>query len=383
MQRIRLLRAQSVAATLNVAAPTAASIGFTSASPSDKSIVINNSGGVGRSQTAVLTFTVFDNNGNGLANQLVTFSVNNGNTIVTLNTPSGTTGASGTVQATVNSLSTAGTFRVIASVTNGSIVETAISDTVTVTTGQPVQAAFSLSAASYNIEGWAHDGVTDTLTALIADINGNPVADGTPVVATTDSGAVGSSSLGGCVTVNGACTVQFRSQSPRYTVTGNGVRAGMATVKFSSSNQTTLPLSGTVTLFLSDSVPAHFYVNNVEVFDGQVFTTNTCSFGLQLEIDDLNYNPMPSGTTIAAINAVGVNPGTVYPTLVPNVPPWSTILTDSATTHYGSVHYIPLQVPATSCNVGGSGTFVSTFSVTVTTPLGTGRLINFVLHSPI
>ena len=376
--------ATPVVATLNVAAPTAASVGFVSATPSDKSIVIAGSGGNGRSQTAVLTFEVFDNNGNGLANQVVTFSVNNGTSVVLLNTPNGTTGATGTVQATVNSQSTAGTFRVIATLASSG--QSAISDTVVVTTGQPVQAAFSLSALPYNIEGWNYDNVQSILTALIADANGNPVADGTPVVTSTDSGAVGTSGIGGCVTLNGGCTVTFRSQNPRNMTTANGKRAGMATVSFASTNQTTTPLTGTVNVFLSGSAPVNYYVNGVSYTQGNLVTlaSAACSYVITLELDDINYNPLPFNTSVAVVNTTsGVTAGTIYPTTVPSIAPWSTILTDSATTHHGSIHYIPLQFPATSCNVSGNPAGASnTFSVLVATPLGTGTLINFKITNP-
>jgi hypothetical protein len=169
--------------------------------------------------------------------------------------------------------------------------------------------------------------------------------------------------------------------------TANGKRAGMATVSFASTNQTTTPLTGTVNVFLSGSAPVNYYVNSVSYTQGNLVTlaSAACSYVIALELDDINYNPLPFNTSVAVVNTTsGVTAGTIYPTTVPSIAPWSTILTDSATTHHGSIHYIPLQFPATSCNVSGNPAGASnTFSVLVTAlPSGTGTLINFKITNP-
>lgn len=46
-------------------------------------------------------------------------------------------------------------------------------------------------------------------------MNGNPVADGVPVVFTTSGGRIGSSARGGCTTLDGKCSVVFEVQDPR------------------------------------------------------------------------------------------------------------------------------------------------------------------------
>ncbi|TDK65927.1 beta strand repeat-containing protein [Sapientia aquatica] len=373
--------ATPVTATLNVVAPVAASINFVSAAPSDKSIVLQGSGGNGRSETAILTFKVVDINGVGLKGQTVTFT-NNFPTIATLNTASAVSQTDGTVTATVNSQSTAGTFRILATLASGL---SSLSDTITVTTGQPIQAAFSLSATSYNIEGWDNDNIPSNLGVLIADKNGNPVADGTPVVATTDSGAVGSSAVGGCQngTINGSCSVPFRSQNPRYGL-GNtaGKRAGLATIQFNSSNSTTLPLTGQLQVYLSGNTVAHVYSGGTEIFSGAAFTTNSCSiYNLNLEFEDLNFNPMPSGSTVSVINPLKVAAGTIFPALVPSIPP-NGLVPASAANRQGSTHNIPLTPDSTNCNAAGSGTYTSTFQVAVTTPLGKGTVYTFSLVYP-
>jgi hypothetical protein len=202
-------------ATMSAARPAAASVQFSAVSPVGKSIVIQGQGGLSRTETATLTFRVFDTFNKPLAGQPVVFDLVNGADI-TLNKTSDSTDANGEVITTVNSGKTPTTFRVKASLASG--VST-LSDSILVTTGLPVQTAFSLGVAKPNVEGWSYDSAVGspatTITVLLADQAGNPVPDGTPVAFQSSPGAVGSASMGGCTTTNGGCTVDFRSQNPR------------------------------------------------------------------------------------------------------------------------------------------------------------------------
>ncbi|MEG1456157.1 MAG: hypothetical protein RSC66_11385, partial [Comamonas sp.] len=76
------------------------------------------------------------------------------------------------------------------------------SDTLTVTTSTAVPGAFDLSASKYALNTDI-SGDASTIRIAVADANGNPVADGFPVVTTTTYGRVGTSGRGGCVTSNG------------------------------------------------------------------------------------------------------------------------------------------------------------------------------------
>jgi protocatechuate 3,4-dioxygenase beta subunit len=367
--------APSVTAALNIAAPVAASVKFVSATPSDKSIVIKGAGGNGRSETAILTFQALDTFGKPLPNQLVNFSVNSTNP-VTLQSTSATTGTDGTVTVAVNSGTLPTTFRVSATLPSG---QTTISDTVTVTTGQPVQAAVSLSTTSYNLEGWAYDNTQAMVTILLADQSGNPVADGTPVVFQADSGAVGTSAIGGCLTTNGGCNVTFRSQNPRYAV-GNsaGKRAGLATIN-ASTTSSAVTLTGQIGIFLSGSYAANAYLSpsGTAFTSGSTFS-NGSSCGtkyLVIEFDDLNNNPLPSGTTIAIANTTNLTAGTVLPGTVPSIGPHpltssGSIDVSSLAATQGSTHVFPLTPPAT-CNTAGTVDAGSgTFDIVITTPKG-------------
>jgi len=378
--------ATSITATLVVAQPTPASIQFVSASPSTDSIVIHGAGGNGRVETATLTYKVLDTFGNALPNEPVTFAVFPSG-VVTLGATSGITGSSGEVTVSVSSGSQPTTFRVNATLPSGL---TTISDTITVTTGQTSAPSFSLSVGTYNIEGWQYDNTTTNVTILLADAFGNPVADGTPVVFQTDSGAIGSSANGGCITANGACTVAFRSQNPRYgagaTTPPSGKRAGLATISVSTTTANTT-ISGQTGIFLSGSFVESVNVvssGNTVTSSGGAYSIAVASCGntsFDIQLNDINNNPMPFGTTItAAASSSGATPtptaviGKIFPSTVLDAGPGS--LTDT-TSILGTVHSVQFSPgggtgTATAC---GSGAQSGEIDLTVTTPKGNVTLV--------
>jgi hypothetical protein len=221
---------------------TPVAINFVTATPSDKSIVIQGAGGNGRTEVALLTFSVVDQTNTGVGNQTVTFSTQSTQP-VTLTSTSGVTGTDGKVSVALNSGTQPTTVRVIATVKDTSI--TAISDIVTVTTGQPTQAAFSLAAEKFYVEALNHDDVQDTITALLADQFGGAVADGTPVVFTTDGGAIVGTGGAKCLTVSGKCQVTWRSQLPHPA-------SGVATIVATSTNGTS-NLATSLKIYMSGS----------------------------------------------------------------------------------------------------------------------------------
>lgn len=380
--------AQSITAIIVVAPPVAASIGFVSATPTDKAIVIKGAGGNGRTETAVLTFLALDTAGQPLPNQTVTFMVNSTQP-VTLQATSAITGADGKVIVSVNSGTQPTTFRVIATLPGG---QSTISDSITVTTGQPVQAAFSLSAESFNIEGWLYDNEQTKINILLADQFGNPVADGTPIVFQADSGAVGSASIGGCTTTNGGCSVDYRSQNPRFGLANSaGKRAGLGTISVSSTSAL-VSLSGQFGVFLSGSFAENVYRTDgtrVDPYSINAMTTTSCGVNaLGLELNDLNFNPMPVKTTVEAINADKVTVLEIIPKQVLNVSPHTssgvrTLVPGSMAARQGSVHTIPIKT-SDKCVSGNTGyTETGTFDVKITTPKGNASAYSFSLTYPV
>jgi hypothetical protein len=125
-----------------------------------------------------------------------------------LATQTKTTAADGTVTTQVVAGTQPTPVRVRASTASGL---TAVSSNLTIQSGLPTQARFSLSVETFNIEGWQVDGTRTKVTIRAADRVGNPVPDNT-VINFRSSGAALQPS---CRTTGGACTVEFVSQANR------------------------------------------------------------------------------------------------------------------------------------------------------------------------
>lgn len=391
--------ATPVSGALAIAAPSAASVQFVAALPVDKSIVIRGQGGINRTETATLRFRVFDVFDRPLAGKRVEFSVSPANA-VTLNKASDSTDQNGEVITTVNSRDIPTTFRVQAvlpgTAANGRPDITTTSDSIVVTTGLPVQRAFSLSVSQGNVDGWSFDsGPTTpaaTVSVLLADAFGNPVADGTPIVFQTNLGAIGSSDKGGCTTVNGGCSVPFRTQNPRVAApntpatpcnTGAGstpdsTRPGVATICASTTDGTNTQFAST-TITFSDENVGRVYVNGAATPASAPFTS-PISLGsasaneskvFTVQLTDLNGNALPSGTTIAVTGAVNATSVEVTPETVPS------IFATTGTAPLGSNHSITVAATgAKPCTTAS----VANFSVRATTPRGAVTSIPFTLN---
>jgi hypothetical protein len=188
---------------------------FTGTNLPGTSIVLRGSGGQGRTESALLTFKVVDRNDKGLAGVDVAFNATTTTGGLTVLPARATTDADGNVTTTVSSGTIPTPVRVIAEASRNGKTVSGLSDTLTVSTGLPIQKSMSLSFDKYNIEGLEYDGVIANITVLLADQYGNPISDSAAINFVTSGGAVGTSSQGACTTVNGGCTVQFRSQDFR------------------------------------------------------------------------------------------------------------------------------------------------------------------------
>jgi hypothetical protein len=381
-----------------VGAPS--SIALVTAVPSDKSIVIKGEGGNGRTETATLTFKVLDTNNNPLAGQKVNFSTASKD--VVLNTASGTTDSAGLVVATVNSGTKPTSFSVKATVDGRTDISTG-SDSILVTTGLATQRSFSISTTVYNPEAWTFDSSPTTPAAkiqiLLADAFGNPVSDGTPITTQTNAGSVGSSNSGGCLTVNGGCTVDFRAQNPRVPTPGlpktacntygsdglgKGIRPdvdrpGVATICASSTNNLTTYFDS-IPIFLSGSTVEYLYLNSINNpidLNGErdmtkLLKLDTVAIGVpvtfSLQLNDINHNPMPAGSKVTVENLTNATAGAVIPATVSNAglnsifvqDPQGAIGSSQGTWHRFTITPTTAGCPGTNKDV--------TFSVQVVTP---------------
>ena len=230
------------------AAPAPAAINFIGSNPAGTAIVIKGTGGTGRSESAILTFRVVDYNNAPVNGAAVTFTINVDNGGATIAPLTATSNSDGLVTTTVSSGTNPASIVVGASAGTAPVV-TSQSDTLIVSNSVPVSGGFEIVAAKYNLDGKT-TGDSTQITAYVRDQFGNPVPDGVAVSFVTDYGAVASSTLGGCSTVNGICSVTFRVQDPRPTTDGiatvlASVRVGSSTTLYQSLKINMAAASGT------------------------------------------------------------------------------------------------------------------------------------------
>jgi hypothetical protein len=204
-------------ANLTVAAPTASAVTFVNATPAQIYVA-----GAGNAEQSIVKFKVTSSTGSALANVGVTFSLQQNPSGVGLAqagstaNSSTTTDSGGFASVSVFSGTIPGPIKVRAALTADATIFSETQN-LTVASGPPSQRYMSLAVSTFNIEGWSYDGVSTTLTARLADRQGNAVADGTVVNFTAEGGQVASS----CATarINGIsqCSVLFQSQNPRPT----------------------------------------------------------------------------------------------------------------------------------------------------------------------
>ncbi len=203
-------------ATLSIGSPQANSLTFVSAEP--ELIVLKGTGGGGdRQESSVVTFQAINSANEPLQGVEVNFDLSTEIGGLSLSPASAISDADGLVQVTLFSGDVSTVVRVIASVIandgSGRSLST-VSDILTVSTGLPDQNSISLSVeGGFVIEnGFSMDGITRQITVRMADKFNNPVPDGTSALFTTEYGSIDPS----CNTVNGACSVEWRSQEPRF-----------------------------------------------------------------------------------------------------------------------------------------------------------------------
>ncbi|MBD3237493.1 MAG: hypothetical protein GF330_12375 [Candidatus Eisenbacteria bacterium] len=117
----------------------------------------------------------------------------------------------GQARVTLQSGTISGTVRIEASADSVEPTATLVS----IAAGQP--AYISLGIAPLNIRGWDVVGAEADLTAIVSDVYGNPVRDGTSVYFTSDEGVVRGwdGNLGSAVTAGGIALADFLSGAPR------------------------------------------------------------------------------------------------------------------------------------------------------------------------
>jgi hypothetical protein len=206
----------TASATITVQAAAVGAIQFISATPTN--IALKGTGGAGRPESSTVVFQVKDAASAPRAGADVQFSLNTSVGGITLNPTSGlaTTDANGNAQIVVNAGTVATSVRITATVVGTTPGISTQSSQLTITTGIPAAATFSLAVQCQNVYGWDVDGTIVPVTARLADRFNNPVPDGTAVTFTTEGGSIAAQ----CTTTttpseSGVCTVNWRSSNPR------------------------------------------------------------------------------------------------------------------------------------------------------------------------
>ena len=221
--------ALTISTVITVEEAATGSIQFISATPDNLALKgsggLQNDGVTPRSETAVVVFKVLDANGNPDPQELVRFSLSTDVGGITLSPLEASTDNNGLVQTVVTAGRVPTSVRVIAihgaadgNPDNATNRISAVSDFLTISTGVADQNSFTVSLSKFRPQALNHTGDTTDpehfasagVTAYLADHFNNPVPDGTTVYFTTEGGAIEPS----CQTVNGACSVVWRSQAP-------------------------------------------------------------------------------------------------------------------------------------------------------------------------
>jgi hypothetical protein len=213
--------------SFSVQSPSISNIQFISAQPA--SIALSGTGAEGLQQTSTVTFRVVDQAGNPVTTpQNVDFNLSTSTGGILLDNTAGAslpirkqTSSDGTVQVRVQSGTLPTPVWVLASLPDSPLVSPTQSNRLTISTGRPTQARFSLSASVLNINGLNFDGATSRINIYAADRLGNPVADGTVISFVSEGASVEPS----CATVNGNCSVSFRSQRERPITIADNLRS--------------------------------------------------------------------------------------------------------------------------------------------------------------
>ena len=190
--------------TLTIAQDTIQSIQFNDATP-DK-IFLKDSGGA---QTAVVRFTVLGSTGAPIKNLPVNFSLSTDVGGIQLTNTTATTDKSGLASTTIQAGTIPTAVEVIATEPTSNI--SGRSNKLSIGTGMPDQNSMSISASKFNPAGWNRDGEPVSITVRLADAFNNPPPDNTSVQFTTEGGVIDTN----CTTVNGECTVTWKSQNNR------------------------------------------------------------------------------------------------------------------------------------------------------------------------
>jgi hypothetical protein len=412
----------------NISIPVSAAVGakltYIGATPSSNVLVVKGAGGLGRVETGVVSFKLEDISGNPVPNQTIDFSLNTiaGGITLSPNVPIKNSLGIASVRVNSGSLPTPLTVSAKATIST-SLVLTAASSVLSISAGPPEQRSMSLSVEKKAIEGWGYDGITSTVTIRMADYWGNAVPDNTAVSFISEGASISNAgtSNGSCLTLNGACSVVFRSQNFRpidgrvsilayaegiegfIDANGDGIfdagescfHSGAPFLDNDESDAFSAgdlkitniaPSSDTPKVAIACAARAATYVfaqtkiilstsdvNAARVLPVAAPSFATCqAVSFQFKLTDTNINanalggnPPAEGTTVAISDSTNLTIGTIHPAVV--------------LSQYGpSVHTVKLSPDTAKCGLTPVSDPAS-FNIVVTSPSGRGTVFLVVI----
>jgi len=197
---------------VNVSPANLGAVEFVSAEP--QNILLDGMSAAGKQHTSTVKFQIKNDVGGPLANADVTFKLltnTAGDGGVSLSTTIGKTDNNGFVSTIVRAGTLHTTVRVQATVDKGGFKISSESSNLVISTGIADQNSLSLSLSNLNPAAWDHFGVEVDVNIIASDRYNTPVPDGTAVAFYTELGQIAPF----CATVDGRCTVKWRSSNPR------------------------------------------------------------------------------------------------------------------------------------------------------------------------
>lgn len=197
----------SASGSITILGANVGSIQFSSATPDIIGVK-----GSGQAETAIVTFSVKDVNGQPAPDGTsVTFTLTGPNGGESLN-PSTASTVGGLANTTLQSGSVAGAVRVTASTVVSNVTISSSSTGVSIGGGVPSMKAFTLAASKLNLAGLSYVNLQSTISAFLADRFGNfNILQGTSISFWTEAGAIDASNI---TDVSGQTSVTFRTQNP-------------------------------------------------------------------------------------------------------------------------------------------------------------------------
>ncbi len=249
--------------------------------------------GVGGTESAVITFEARDSLGSPILPtraDTVTFAISgipaNGGAYIT--PTSAITNTAARVSTVVQSGSVAGAIQIVASLrrdTDGVLVSSTPMK-VLIHGGLPDQTHFGLGANPINVPGFYKIGQTSSITAIVGDRYGNPVAPGTAVY-------FGNPEQGVITASDGYTDQSGFASATLYTGVNHDIVDGMGYVHAETVGENNVRIRDSVMVLFSGNA----YVANVSA-GGPLVVDNTTQATVTFNVWDERLNPLAAGTSI-------------------------------------------------------------------------------------